>query len=83
MIIDYTIILNTHFDGSQWTLNGNDYDGLTWLSDTPKPTKKKLDDLWPATLEAIEQKKADAIATRQALLERLGITADEAALLLG
>jgi hypothetical protein len=82
-MIDYTIILNTHFKDAQWTLNDNDYDSLTWLSDTPKPTKKKLDDLWPATLEAIEQKKADAIATRQALLERLGITADEAALLLG
>jgi hypothetical protein len=49
----------------------------------PKPTKKQLDDLWDATIQAVEQKKAETIATREALLERLGITADEAALLLG
>jgi hypothetical protein len=82
-MIDYTLILRTHFNGSEWTLNGNDYAGLTWLSDTSKPTKKELDDLWDATIQAVEQKKAEAIATRQAVLDRLGITADEAALLLG
>jgi hypothetical protein len=82
-MMDYTLILNTHFKGSEWTLNGSDYTGLTWLSDTSKPTKKQLEDLWPATIQAVEQKKAEAITARQAILERLGITADEAALLLG
>lgn len=80
---DYSLILLRHFADVQWTLNGEDYDGLTWLSDTPKPTKKALDDLWESTLEAVEKKKSDANATRQAILDRLGITADEAALLLG
>ena len=32
---------------------------------------------------AIKQAEADKVATKAALLERLGITADEAALLLG
>jgi hypothetical protein len=82
-MIDYTLILKTHFQDSEWTLDGNDYAGLTWLSETSKPSKKRLDDLWPATLEAVEQKKAEAITKRQAVLERLGITEDEAALLLG
>jgi hypothetical protein len=82
-MIDYTLILKTHFNGSEWTLNGNDYAGLTWLSDTSKPTKKELDDLWQTTLAAVEQKKAEAVAARQAILDRLGITADEAKLLLG
>jgi len=82
-MIDYTLILKTHFQDSEWTLNGEDYAGLTWLSDTSKPTKKELDDLWETTLAAVEQKKTEAIAARQAILDRLGITADEAKLLLG
>jgi hypothetical protein len=82
-MIDYTLVLNTHFQDSKWSLNGSDYDGLTWLSDTTKPTKKELDDLWKVTAKVIEDKKANEVAARQAILERLGITADEAALLLG
>jgi hypothetical protein len=82
-MIDYTMILTTHFADAEWTLNGDDYEGLTWLSDSVKPSKKQLDDLWPATLQAIEQKAADALAARQAILDRLGITAEEAALILG
>jgi hypothetical protein len=81
--IDYPLILSTHFVGSEWTLDGENYEGLTWLSDSPKPTKQELDDLWGPTVEAVKQKKADAIAARQAILDRLGITADEAVLLLG
>ena len=81
--MDYSLILSTHFTDGLWTLNGDDYEGLTWLSDTKKPTKKELDDLWPATIEAVEKKAADAVAARQAILDRLGITSDEAALILG
>ena len=44
---DYAAVLTAEYPGAEWTLNGDDYAGLTWLSDTPKPTKKKLDDLWP------------------------------------
>ena len=40
-------ILERKYSGSEWTLNGDDYAGLTWLSDTPKPTKKTLESLWP------------------------------------
>ena len=79
---DYTLILSTHFADAEWTLNGDNYEGLTWLSDTPKPTKKELDDLWQSTLAAVEKKKSDAAAARQSVLDRLGITADEATLLL-
>lgn len=44
---DYVIILNAQYPGAQWTLNGDTYDGLTWLDDTPKPTQAELDALWP------------------------------------
>ena len=47
MNIDYTLILSTKYAGSIWILNGDSYDGLTWLSDTPKPTQAELDALWP------------------------------------
>lgn len=46
-MIDYSLILIKKYPTSQWTLNGDEYDGLTWLSDTPKPTQAELDALWP------------------------------------
>ena len=82
-MIDYPAILTRHYAGSEWTLNGDEYSGLTWLSDTPKPTQEELDALWEPTLALIEQEKADKTAARQALLDRLGITEDEARMLLG
>jgi len=45
--MDITQILSSKFPGSEWTLSGDDYTGLTWLSNTPKPTKKALEALWP------------------------------------
>jgi hypothetical protein len=48
-MINYVAILSANYAGSQWTLDGDTYDGLTWLSDTPKPTQAELDALWPAT----------------------------------
>jgi len=44
---DYPAVLRAIRPGAQWTLNGDDYAGLTWLDDSPKPTKKTLDDAWP------------------------------------
>jgi len=44
--MDITTILSSKYAGSEWTLDGDDYTGLTWISDTPKPTKKALEALW-------------------------------------
>jgi hypothetical protein len=44
---DYAAVLKAEYPGMEWGLNGNDYVTLTWLSDTPKPTKAALDKLWP------------------------------------
>lgn len=46
-MIDYAAVLIAKYPGSQWTLEGDDYNGLTWLSDTPKPTQAELDAAWP------------------------------------
>jgi hypothetical protein len=78
--MDITMILSTKYVGSEWSLDGNDYEGLTWLSDTPKPTKKQLEDLWPtvlAELEAKAQAKIDAKASAISKLQALGLTVDE------
>jgi hypothetical protein len=44
---DYAAVLTAIRPGAQWTLDGDLYEGLTWLDDSPKPTKKTLDDAWP------------------------------------
>jgi len=44
--MDIPTILTKRYAGSEWTLDGDDYTGLTWHSDTAKPTKKALEALW-------------------------------------
>ena len=63
--------------GEEWTLNGETYDGLTWLSDTPKPTEKQIKDAEPAALAADQAKKDETEATRVAAIahaKSLGFT---------
>jgi hypothetical protein len=81
-MISYTAILNKKYAGSQWTLNGDDYAGLVWLSNTDKPTKKELDDLWPQVQSEMAAEIQTKAAEKAALLDRLGITEAEAKLLL-
>lgn len=44
---DYVLVLNVAYPGTSWTLDGDTYDGLTWLDDSPKPSQETLDALWP------------------------------------
>ena len=65
MNIDYTAVLTANYPGAQWTLNGDTYDGLTWLEDTPKPTQAELDAAWPKVdydnqIAAVEQARLTA-----------------------
>ena len=46
-MIDYVAVLGVIRPGAEWTLNGDDYAGLTWLDDSPKPTQAELDAAWP------------------------------------
>jgi hypothetical protein len=85
-MIDYAQILSTNYVGSQWTLNGDSYAGLTWLSDTPKPTQVELDALWESTKAAVaakEQAAIDVKASALAKLAALGLTQDEVKALVG
>jgi hypothetical protein len=54
---DYAAVLTAKYPGSEWTLDGEEYAGLTWLSDTPKPTQAALDAAWPA-VQAAQEKAA-------------------------
>jgi hypothetical protein len=82
MTIDYAEVLTAKYPNAEWSLNGDTYEGLTWLSDTDKPTKKELDDFAAAIAKEKEAAKVQKESAKAALLERLGITAEEAALLL-
>ena len=65
---DYSAVLSRRYAGKEWTLNGDDYSGLTWLSDTPKPTKATLDGLWvEVQTEIADEAEAKQVA-RTALL---------------
>jgi hypothetical protein len=83
---DYTLILSTNYPTAQWSLDGNSYDGLTWYSNTPKPTQAELDALWEstqATVAAKEQAAKDAKISALAKLTALGLTQDEVTALIG
>ena len=82
-MIDYSKVLIYNFPGTSWTLEGEDYEGLDWLDNSSKPTKKTLDDLWVKTLEAEKSAIFEKEKAKNDLLQRLGISEDEAKLLIG
>ena len=69
---------------AEWTWTGDDYSDINWVKiDTAIPTQAEIQ----AKIESIKLEKSNEAnqkaTAKAALLERLGITADEAALLLG
>ena len=79
-MLDYALILSVNYVGKKWELNGDSYDGLTWLDSTPKPTQAELNALWEATQAQVQAEKAQAIAVKESALAKLaalGLTADE------
>jgi len=40
-------VLHAVRPGEAWSLSGDDYSGLEWLDDTPKPTLGELEAAWP------------------------------------
>jgi hypothetical protein len=67
MNIDYTAILSANYANKQWTMNGDDYDGLVWLDSTPKPTQAELDAQWPTV--QYNQQYAQVETTRRTQYE--------------
>jgi len=84
--MDIAQILSKRYPDAEWILDGDNYSGLTWLSDTPKPTKKELETLWPevqAEIAAEAQAKVGAKASAVAKLQALGLTVEEVSVAFG
>lgn len=66
----------------EWTMNGNDVEGIIWHTPNVEPLTRAEVDAEIARLERAAADDASSKATiRAALLERLGINEDEATLL--
>jgi len=44
--MDIAKILSKRYPDAQWTLDGDSYSGLTWLSDGDAPTLAELEAVW-------------------------------------
>tara|TARA_Y100000310_G_scaffold330586_1_gene402497 strand:- start:43 stop:363 length:321 start_codon:yes stop_codon:yes gene_type:complete len=70
--MDVSRVLVDHYSGLDWVLNGEEYSGLVWNDDSPKPTKKKLEKLWEQ--DADKREKASKDAARKAAYDMAGAT---------
>jgi len=78
--MDIAMVLTRKYPEALWNLNGDDYTGLTWLSEGEPPTEAQLKKLWPtvqAEIAAEAQAKEDSRLSAIAKLQALGLTVDE------
>jgi len=68
---------------AQWTIYGNDYDSIIWGSEKPAITKKQFDEGLLQVENWKNEEQAEIEARRQILLDKLGITKQDAEILLG
>lgn len=68
---------------AKYSLAGDDYSDIVWVSPEPKPTKAAIEAEIALLPIKLAEAAAEREASRNALLTKLGITADEAKLLLG
>ena len=84
--MDIPTVLRKRFSGTIWTLDGDTYAGLTWLSDTAKPTEAALAKAWPGVqseIAAEAQARLDAKASTIEKLKALGLTVEEVSVAFG
>ena len=85
--MDIPLALQHMRPGEEWTLNGDTYDGLTWLSKTKPPTEAEIQDAYPAIVAGIkaDQVKADkqAAAAVNTIEKATGLTVAEIRAALG
>jgi len=63
--MDIAEIMLRRYPGTQWAVAENDYDKFEWFDVTPKPTRSKLEKLWPEVqyekeYESVEMARAEA-----------------------
>jgi hypothetical protein len=75
-------VLEMYLPEGGWIIAGNDYSGITWVDESVKITKAKFESGFAEYETFRNQQEADKAAAKSALLTRLGISEDEAKLLL-
>jgi hypothetical protein len=80
--IDYAKCLVYLNPSAEWSLNENDYASLQWLSDEPQPTEEQIIAAWPAAQAAYLSKVKAREDAKTAILDKLGLSADDIKLLL-
>jgi hypothetical protein len=75
--------LNYLLPNGGWTISNQDFDTLTYDEGVKPITKKQFDDAFKIIDKINADKESAKAAQRQAILDRLGLTADEAKLILG
>ena len=62
--MDIAAVLRAIRKGAVWSLDGDDYAGLTWLDDSPVPSEQEIIEAWPQV--AYESAYAGVRAERHA-----------------
>jgi len=76
-------VLNYLCPGVEWAMTNDDFDTVIWINRSEAPITKSEFEAGFAKYESFRQAEIEAKeAARQALLDKLGITAEEAQLLL-
>lgn len=76
-------VLSMLIPNGGWVITGDDFDSISYDEGVKPITKKQFEDGFAAFDAWKSAKDAEIQNRRDALLNRLGITAEEAALLLG
>jgi hypothetical protein len=69
--MNVSMVLSAKFSDRRWNLDGDDYSGLNWMDDSPKPTEAELEALWPA----VQYEKA-TVAVEEARVSAYRETSD-------
>lgn len=77
MSVDIAFTLINEWSDSKWVLEGDDYAGLTWLSNDAKPTEAEIVAAYPSAKKKAEDAVAAKAAAKASALSKLGLTAEE------
>jgi hypothetical protein len=62
--MNIVLILETHFPGTKWELDGDNYSGLNWFDLSLKPTESQLSSLWEETISIDKKRKCKETAKK-------------------
>lgn len=73
---------NAEYFGATTENSKTDFDNLNWQDERPKPSWKQVQDAWIKYESDLAKEVENKTAAKSELLAKLGISAEEAALLL-